>query len=116
MQIAGKQTWSKTGDSSANTAQTVTKAAVKAQRNILSSYVVWVRAAAAGADITVEFKDGDGNVLWQDGIGSGAAQGTRVGHAFQDGVEFPVASKIDCVVAAGGTGAITEVSFSGWEE
>jgi hypothetical protein len=109
--------WTLAGTSTANAAKTITKTAPSNQRLIVTSYLVVVRAAAAGADISVAITDDADNVLWQDYIGSGASRGDRCGFTFPEGLEILVSGRasaeVNLVVGAGGAAAITELNLKG---
>lgn len=110
--------WTKLGTSGANAAQTITKTAPSNQRLILTSYLVVIRGADAGADISVAITDSADNVLWQDYLGSGAARGGRCGFAWPDGLEVllptgAISSEVNLVIGAGGASVITEGCLKG---
>jgi len=60
--------WSITGDSAANTAQTLTKAAVAGKTHYIFGLEVVIKGAAAGADIDIELKD-DTTAIYKTCIG-----------------------------------------------
>jgi hypothetical protein len=112
-----RNNWTAKGTSGANAAQTVQKAAQTNACHYVTSYLVVIRAAAAGADIGVAIKDGDDNILWQDYIGNAAARGSRCGFSFPDaGLKIPAGKAAKIVVDAGGAGVITEANLFGYTE
>lgn len=105
-------TWSETGDSDPNTALTLTHAAEAGKRHYVTMIEVAISGAAAGADITVELKDGD-TTKWKEIIGNGATQGERVGFVYLHGIKMNENSDVNLVVSAGGDGVVTHVNMAG---
>ena len=110
-QAEGK--WSSTQTSSANTAQTLSVAAIAGKRHYVTGLVVAIKAAAATGDINVVLKDGT-TALWSEVIGDSAARGTRVGGIFDDPFEGTVSTAINLVVDAGGASCVTVASIKGY--
>ena len=106
--------WSQSQDSAANAAQTITKAAGGgAVVHYATGFEVVLSAAAAGADISIELKDGV-TVIWKTFIGSAAARGTSISKNFS----FPIAgtanTAMTLLVSAGGAAAVTTANLMGY--
>jgi hypothetical protein len=105
--------WAVTGDSAANTAQTITKAAEASNKHVVTAFEVVISGAAAGADISVALKDGD-TVKWQTYIGTSAVRGERVGIVFAHGIEMTTNTAANLVVGAGGASVVTSANMAGY--
>jgi hypothetical protein len=106
--------WSVTQASTANTEQTLTKAAgTGTTKHVITGFLVVLRGAAAGADISVALKDGS-TIKWQDYFGSGAVRGERVGIVFAHGIEMTAATAANLYVGAGGASVVTEANMVGY--
>jgi hypothetical protein len=105
--------WAVTGTSTANTEQTITKAAEAGKKHVVTAFEVVIRGAAAGTDISVALKDGT-TVKWQTYIGSGAVRGERVGIVFAHGIEMTTNTAANLYVGAGGASVITEANMAGY--
>jgi len=106
------------GTSAANTAQTVSVTGIAKKRVYLFGYKVFIKAAAAGADITIDIKKYDGTTattIWSDIIGNAAGRGTVVSYKFgdtkNDALPIPQGFTLQCVVAAGGAACVTVASL-----
>lgn len=104
----GLQPWSLVGTSLANTAQTVTKAAVAGKRHFLRSYVVAARGGTPG-EITVTIKSGT-TAIWTDAI---RTANHRAQHQFASALFAIIGDAVSIEVAAGGSGVITEACLEG---
>ena len=106
--------WTVTGDSTANAAKTITKAAVTGSRHYITGYLVSVTGAAVGtADIAIELQD-DTTTVWKDVLGAAAARGQRAGVVFAHPIELTVSKAANLVVAAGGASVITFCNMTGF--
>jgi hypothetical protein len=106
--------WSVTQTSTANTEQTLPKASGGGTtKHVVTGFEVVIRGAAAGADISVQLKDGS-TVKWQTYLGSGALRGERVGIVFAHGIEMTAATAVTLVVGAGGASVISEANMAGY--
>ncbi len=106
--------WAISQESAAAAAQSLTRAAVAAQRHHITAFEVAIRGAAAGNDINVQLQDGAGVVYWRAVIGSGALQGSRVPMPFPQPIQLPVNSNAVLQVDAGGAAVVTMASMSGY--
>lgn len=99
-----------TETSAANTLATATKTAADKSLYI-TGYIVALRGAAAGNDVSVQVKDGS-SILIQDYIGKDAPSGERIGAM----LTHPIKCAGDAVleVGAAGAGAITELTLMGY--
>lgn len=102
------------GTSGANSAQTITITSPNTKYIKLCGYSVSYKGAAVpAADITIDFKDEDNNVLWQDIIPRGTANsGTTVAryHFGNCPIYCPTGKNLKCVIGAGGASVITVAS------
>lgn len=105
--------WSVADDSAVNTAKTITKDAEADKRHYITGVDVFISAAAAANDITVELRDG-ATKKWKGIIGSGAARGTRIGFVDQDGIMLSTNTAANLVVDAGGAGVVTHLNMIGY--
>lgn len=105
--------WSTSEDSAANTAKTLTKAAEAGKKHVVTDFEVAISAAAAGADITVELKDG-ATLKWKTILGSAAARGAKVDYHSAIGIELSDNAAANLVVSAGGAGTVTHLSMGGF--
>lgn len=109
-----KTPWTAQGDSAANAAQTVTKAAEAGKKHIVTYFEVVLRGAAAAADAGVDLQEGavSKHKTW---IGSGAARGTRIPVELPDGGwELATNVAANLVIDAAGAGAITSAVMHGY--
>jgi len=105
--------WTVTGVSSANTAKTITKAAVTDRRHYVEGYMVVIKGADAAADIDIELQDGT-TVIWRDVIGLGNGRGSRVGTICENNpFSFTPGTAVNLVVDAGGANVVTVLSLKG---
>jgi hypothetical protein len=100
-------------DSAANTAQTITVAAVAGKYHHASGLSVYVSAAAAVSDITVELKDG-ATVKWKGIIGAGAERGSSVERTFDPPIRGTTNTAMTLVVSAGGASVVTTANLQGY--
>ena len=108
------ETWTVTGVSSANTAQTVTTAAATREQHFVTSFLVVIKGADAGEDIDIELKD-DTTVIWRDVIGFGSGRGSRVGIVCEDKpFEITEGNAVNLVIGVGGAGCVTVASMKGY--
>ncbi|OPX93985.1 MAG: hypothetical protein A4E53_00148 [Pelotomaculum sp. PtaB.Bin104] len=106
--------WTVTGDSTANAAVTITKAAQPNKKHYITAIEAVVSGAAVGAaDVAVELRDGS-TVKWKSIIGAAAVQGTRVVMAFSHPVELSTNAAANLYAAAGGTGVIITLNMAGF--
>lgn len=107
--------WSEVGDSAANGALTVTKAAPgeAGESHCATAFEVVISGAAAAADITVELKSG-ATVKWRSVIGSGAARGARVSKSFPNPIACGIGEAVTLTATAGGIGVICSGSLAGF--
>lgn len=108
----GEQSWSVVGTSNANEAVTVTKAASTGYRHRVWGFEAVIKAAAAGADITVDLKSGS-TTIWSTVIGNAAARGTSVGVMFSKPLDCTVSEAVNLVISAGGASCVTVGSILG---
>lgn len=102
-------------NSAANTAQTLAEPAGVGKTHVVTGFAVIVIAAAAGADITIEVRDGvSGTVVWRDAIGSGAARGVRVAVEFVNPIPLTKGNAAELSVGAGGAAAVTVANLRGY--
>ena len=102
--------WSVTGTSAANTAQTITKAALTGYHHVLKSYSVSARGGTPGAGIEIQVKSGD-VVVWRDAINGNTPASAR--HRFRNGIKAALGAALSVTVSAGGTSVITEADVEG---
>ena len=108
--------WSVTGDSSANVAKTITKAAVAGERHYITGFDVSISGADAGADITISLKDGSTD-KWKVVIGSGSARGATRSCRFDGApIMMTVNTAANLVVTAGGALVITHLNLNGYTQ
>ena len=105
--------WTVTGSSTANAAQTLTRDAEAGRRHYITAFEVVLRAAAAGNDTRIEVRDGT-TVLWDTYFGLAAARGQRVGVVFVHPIELSEGLAANLVIAAAGAGAITTANMAGY--
>ena len=98
--------WSVVGTSGANAAQTVAKAAVAGLRHYALGFGVVITAAASGAAITIQLKDGT-TVIWQTAIPTGAAIGTTKEVLLHNPIELSINTALNLTVSAGGASCVT---------
>jgi hypothetical protein len=112
---AGATPFNVRATSTANTAVTATKAAgTGAQQNYLLGYQVCLRGAAAAVDTAISLKDGSTEKIY-DVFGAAAPVGTRCQLASAVPiVAGTAATAMTLTVAAGGAGAIVELSMWGY--
>lgn len=109
--------WAVTADSVANTAKTLTKAAVAGKSHYITAIEVVISAAAAGADINCVLKEdaaGTPASYWKEIIGNASPRGTRVGITFPLPIKLTAGKTADLVVDAGGASVITTLNMSGY--
>lgn len=99
-----------TGTSTANTALSITKAAVPGKKLYCIGYEVLITGAAAGAVVTINLKQGS-TIVWPSSIPSGAAIGTTKSFFPSEPVEFDAGTAINLDVSAGGTNCVTKASM-----
>lgn len=109
----GVPAWTVTGDSSANTARTITKAGEAAKKHYITGFSAVLGAAAAGADIAIQLKDGS-TVKWKEIIGNAAASGTRVAVTFEHAIEMTENTAANLVSDAGGASAVVTLNLTGY--
>ncbi len=116
--ITNQTNWPGEGTSAANVEQTISVAAPGAgKRHVITGYFVCLTGADAGADASVQIRDG-ATVKIQDYIGSGTKRGDRIG------VILPRESYIRCTentaaslyVAAAGASCVTNGVLLGFTE
>lgn len=109
--------WTVTGDSTANAAKTITKAAVASKSHYITAFEVVISAAAAGADITVLLQEdaaGTPVTYWKTIIGNASPRGERVGITFPLPIKLTANKTADLVVSAGGASCVTSLNLSGY--
>lgn len=104
--------WTVSQDSSANTAQTLTKAA-DASRHFVSGFEVATQGASIAADIVCTLKEGS-TVRWRSVIGAGAARGERTGLSFTNPFVFAANTAVTLEITAGGAGVVTTGNIEGF--
>lgn len=113
--------------SAANTAAVAVIPGRSGYRLIIPLVYVVLRAAAAGADVSIALQEqeedsetatpGRAVVHWQDFIGSGAARGSGSGFIYDNfGIPMAEGKSAALSVAAAGAGAITELTLHGFYE
>lgn len=102
--------WVVTGTSSANTAQTITKAAETDRTHYLLGYEVACRGATPGASVTIQVYAGD-VLIWSDAVNLNTPPWAK--HTFEVGLKGIPSKALSVVVAAGGTSVITEANMEG---
>lgn len=100
-----------TQDSTANTANTITVAAVAGKKHYVAAIEVSIKGAAAGADINVVLRDGAA-ARWSEVIGSSAVRGTAVGFVLPHPIEMTTNTAMTLEVDAGGAGVITRANLA----
>ena len=110
----GATPWNVTATSAANTAATASQAASPGRKHYCMGYLVVLRAAAAGADVSVAVLDGT-TVKIQDYIGNAAPRGEKAGMAPGAPIaEGTANTAINLTVGAAGASAITELTMWGY--
>ena len=107
--------WVKRGTSSANTAQTITVPAQLNRAHKILGFEVYIYAADAGNDITIELRENT-TTLYKTIIGSGAPRGERVGLIFPKPLYAGVNAPVSLFIGGGGTGCVTEANIMGKTE
>lgn len=102
-----------TGDSGANAAQTITKAAEVGKSHYITAIEVVLTGAAAASAISVKLND-DVTTVWKSGIGLGSARGARTGFALSFPIKITAGKKADLIVDAGGAATVTFANMSGY--
>ena len=100
----------------ANTAVTVTQAAINQMTHYVSSFEVVVIGAAPGSDMLIEIKSGT-TVLWRTYIGNAAARGTSVGGNFippLKGTAENTAVTLEVAAGGGSTQAVASLAGFSW--
>lgn len=110
---ATPSTWTVTTTSAVNTSAIAGKLAETGKKHFVTGYLVALRAASAGDDVSVQIKDG-AVVRLQDYIGKGAVSGERVGAMFSAPLQITPNGNVELSVAAAGEGAITELTLMGY--
>jgi hypothetical protein len=106
--------WSITQDSTANTIQTLTKAAVTGKTHYIMGVFVFTGAATVGAaDVTALLKDGT-TVVWKGIIGAGDAQGACIGFTVSVPIAMTAGNAVNLVVSAGGASVVTTANIIGY--
>jgi len=109
-------TWTITQDSSANTAQTLTKTAVAGQKHYITSIEVVISGAVVGAsDVNILLKDGS-TTKWKQIIGTTSARGTRVTIDFANPIQMSVNSTCTLNIDAAGASCITTGNIAGFTQ
>lgn len=106
-----------TADSEANTAKTITIAAVEGKSHYITAIEVSISGAAAVSTITVTLKeDAAGTPVskWKEIIGIGASIGTRVGLALPFPIKLTAGKTADLVISAGGASVVTTGNIAGY--
>lgn len=104
---------SQTQDSTANTAQTLTRAAVPGKCHYITAVEVLISGAAAVNDITIQLQD-NSSTVWKEFIGSGATRGERAGIVFLSPIKITQGNPANLVVAAGGASVVTTANMAGF--
>lgn len=103
--------WTVTGESTANAAKTITKAADTALTHYVTAVSVCTKGAAPGADITIYLKDNT-TIVWSGTIPNTSLDNYTI--QFPHPIAMTKGNKIDLVVGAGGTGCITVNNIAGF--
>ncbi len=109
--------WTLTDVSSANTAKTITKAAVAGKSHYITAIEVSIKGADAASDIdAVLTEDAAGTpiALWQEVIGTYAVAGSRCGIVFNKPIKLTANKSADLVVDAGGASVVTVLNMQGF--
>lgn len=110
----GSASWSDQGDSAANTALTRTIAAATGKRHVVNSFSFVVKGAATTNAVTLALKQ-SGTTIWEETIATAAPIGTRVSHAFPDGLEFALPGvAITGEASAGGASCVIHLNWEGF--
>jgi hypothetical protein len=115
--LVGKNTWAVTSASTANTAQTLTKAAVEGKSHYITAIEVAIKGNAAADDIDIVLtEDAAGTPIakWSEVIGAGELRGASKGIVFNDPIKLAVNKTADLVVDAGGASVVTVANISGY--
>lgn len=105
--------WAISQDSTANSPQTLTRAAESGKTHYITAIEVSISGAAAGNDVSIELRSGS-TKKWKGFIGSGLGSGVKYGVVFTTPVELNVGEDANLVVAAGGTSVVTTANLSGF--
>lgn len=109
--------WASSDSSAANTAKTITKAAVAAKSHYITAFEVVISGAAAVSTITVQLQEDAAGTpvdLWKTVIGAAAPIGTRVGITLHLPIKLKANKTADLVVSAGGESVVTTLNMSGY--
>lgn len=107
--------WTVVGDSSANAALQVSKAAVANKQHFVTAFEVVISAADATGDIEITLEQGT-TVKWKTFLGDSAVRGDRVGVVFTHPLEFDTNTAVNLEVAAGGASCVTTGSIAGYTQ
>lgn len=113
----GVTPFASSGTSEANTAKTITVAAVAGKSHYVTSFEVVIKAAAAVTDIDIVLtQDAAGTpvVLWSTVIGAAAAVGTRAFVSFPQPIKVTAGKTVDLVIDAGGASVVTVGNVAGF--
>lgn len=104
--------WQETGNSTADSALTLTHAAVAARRHFVTDFSVSFRGATSGNDIRCEIRDEDDTVLWDAYVD--ATRGLVIDEHFSEPIELDTNKGVKVVIAAAGTSTISTANVSGY--
>lgn len=113
--ITGPLAWAVTGDSAANTAKTISKAAPGTdKRHVVTGFSLSVSGAAAAGDTAVELKD-DATTIWKTVIGQGGARGLQIALA---GLNIAITANkaVSLSSAAAGASCVITLNLTGYTE
>ena len=105
--------WTEVGDSAANAAQTLTRAAPNGRAHTVTAFQVTISGADAAADVTVELKTGT-DTKWKTVIGSGSTRGETVGAVFSSPLVCGYEEAVTLEVSAGGADVVTSANLAGY--
>ena len=113
----GVTPWISTDVSAANTAKTITKAAVAGKSHYITAIEVSTKGADAASDIDVVLNEDNAGTpvaKWQEVIGTYAVSGSRCGIVFAKPIKLTAGKTADLVVDAGGAGVVTVANLQGF--
>ena len=113
----GATPWTSTDVSAANTAKTITKAAVAGKSHYITAIEVSTKGADAASDIDVVLNEDNAGTpvaKWQEVIGTYAVSGSRCGIVFAKPIKLTAGKTADLVVDAGGASVVTVLNLQGF--
>jgi hypothetical protein len=106
--------WSLTQDSTAATAQTLTKDAEEGKRHYITGVSCCISAADNSTnDITAVLKDGE-TAIWKGVIGAADKRGTAAGQSFPFPLECSMGAAVSVEVSAGPASCVTTANLVGF--